>query len=202
MWFRQEAQPSYSDNELEHAQALNTTVESPHCKFLQQWSFVHHAIPWRRAGWDGEYACTGVPYYVPLEYIYIWSEGRSGGEAWLSPRPYGAPQGKVRVLPDVFITCNELPDVAHIWLMLYQMVPALDLLSMTGVSRWAAPVPHRLLGRPPHAQCRYALEGIRRSVDAVLLVHAHNHPHILLLQLGSTFFKLPGGRLRPGEDGV
>ncbi|KAL6769608.1 hypothetical protein ACKKBG_A31685 [Auxenochlorella protothecoides x Auxenochlorella symbiontica] len=47
---------------------------------------------------------------------------------------------------------------------------------------------------------KYALEGIRRSVDAVLLVHAHNHPHILLLQLGSTFFKLPGGRLRPGED--
>lgn len=86
--------------------------------------------------------------------------------------------------------------------MLHQMVPALDLLSMTGVSRWAAPVPHPLLGRPPRAQCRYALEGIRRSVDAVLLVHAHNHPHILLLQLGSTFFKLPGGRLRPGEDGV
>ena len=49
---------------------------------------------------------------------------------------------------------------------------------------------------------RYKREGIRRSVEAVILVHDHNHPHVLLLQLGSAFFKLPGGRLRPGEDGV
>ncbi|UJR20875.1 hypothetical protein I4U23_023984 [Adineta vaga] len=42
--------------------------------------------------------------------------------------------------------------------------------------------------------------GIRRSVEAVLLVHEHNLPHILLLQLGTTFFKLPGGELNPGED--
>ena len=48
---------------------------------------------------------------------------------------------------------------------------------------------------------RYRREGIRRSVEAVILVHDHNHPHVLLLQLGSAFFKLPGGRLRPGEDG-
>jgi hypothetical protein len=34
--------------------------------------------------------------------------------------------------------------------------------------------------------------GMRRSVEAVLLVHEHNLPHILLLQLGTTFFKLPG----------
>lgn len=48
---------------------------------------------------------------------------------------------------------------------------------------------------------RYSKEGIRRSVEAVILVHDHNHPHVLLLQLGSAFFKLPGGRLRLGEDG-
>ena len=29
----------------------------------------------------------------------------------------------------------------------------------------------------------------------------HNHPHILLLQIGNTFCKLPGGRLKPGENG-
>lgn len=65
------------------------------------------------------------------------------------------------------------------------------------------PVLHRRSVRssPPCAG-RYAQEGVRRSVDAVLLVHAHGHPHVLLLQLGSTFFKLPGGRLRPGEDGA
>ncbi|KAF1618064.1 UNVERIFIED_CONTAM: Cleavage and polyadenylation specificity factor subunit 5, partial [Eudyptes robustus] len=44
--------------------------------------------------------------------------------------------------------------------------------------------------------------GMRRSVDAVLLVHEHNLPHVLLLQIGSTFFKLPGGELKVGEDEV
>ena len=32
-------------------------------------------------------------------------------------------------------------------------------------------------------------------------VHEHNHPHVLLLQVNNAFWKLPGGRLRPGEDG-
>jgi hypothetical protein len=36
----------------------------------------------------------------------------------------------------------------------------------------------------------YEREGMRRTVDAVLLVHQHNHPHVLLLQIGNTFFKL------------
>ena len=35
--------------------------------------------------------------------------------------------------------------------------------------------------------------GMRRSVEAVLLVHEHGLPHVLLLQLGTTFFKIPGG---------
>merc|ERR1712036_118861 len=42
--------------------------------------------------------------------------------------------------------------------------------------------------------------GMRRSVEGVLLVHEHGLPHVLLLQLGTTFFKLPGGELNPGED--
>ncbi|KAK4336694.1 hypothetical protein RND71_043440 [Anisodus tanguticus] len=42
--------------------------------------------------------------------------------------------------------------------------------------------------------------GMRRSVEGVLLVHEHKLPHVLLLQLGTTFFKLPGGELNPGED--
>jgi hypothetical protein len=44
--------------------------------------------------------------------------------------------------------------------------------------------------------------GMRKSVEAVLLVHEHNLPHVLLLQLGTTFFKLPGGELNIGEDPV
>ena len=48
----------------------------------------------------------------------------------------------------------------------------------------------------------YDTLGMRRSVDGVLLVHEHGLPHVLLLQLGTTFFKLPGGELNPGEDEV
>jgi len=44
--------------------------------------------------------------------------------------------------------------------------------------------------------------GMRKSVEAVLLVHEHNLPHVLLLQLGTTFFKLPGGELNKDEDPV
>ena len=40
--------------------------------------------------------------------------------------------------------------------------------------------------------------GMRKSVEGVLLVHEHGLPHVLLLQLGTTFFKLPGGELDPG----
>jgi hypothetical protein len=36
----------------------------------------------------------------------------------------------------------------------------------------------------------YETEGIRRTVDGILLVHKHGHPHILLLQIGNTFWKL------------
>ena len=33
-------------------------------------------------------------------------------------------------------------------------------------------------------------QGMRRTVEGVLIVHEHNLPHVLLLQLGTTFFKL------------
>ncbi|KAG5629325.1 hypothetical protein H5410_001042, partial [Solanum commersonii] len=48
----------------------------------------------------------------------------------------------------------------------------------------------------------YMKEGVRTSVEGILLVQEHNHPHILLLQIGNTFCKLPGGRLKPGENEI
>ena len=36
---------------------------------------------------------------------------------------------------------------------------------------------------PSSHPCRYAREGLRRSVDAVLVVHEHGHPHVLVLQV-------------------
>eukprot|EP00735_Rhodelphis_limneticus_P014683 TRINITY_DN8753_c0_g1::TRINITY_DN8753_c0_g1_i1::g.23941::m.23941 TRINITY_DN8753_c0_g1::TRINITY_DN8753_c0_g1_i1::g.23941 ORF type:complete len:225 (+),score=1.31,sp/Q8GXS3/CFIS2_ARATH/55.90/2e-74,NUDIX_2/PF13869.1/1.1e-73,NUDIX/PF00293.23/0.0054 TRINITY_DN8753_c0_g1_i1:65-739(+) len=46
---------------------------------------------------------------------------------------------------------------------------------------------------------KFESEGMRRSVDAILLVQDHNHPHVLLLKVSETYFKLPGGKLKPDE---
>ncbi|ORX41930.1 cleavage and polyadenylation specific factor 5 [Piromyces finnis] len=51
-------------------------------------------------------------------------------------------------------------------------------------------------------QNEYEKYGIRRTVEGVLVVHEHNHPHVLLLQIANTFFKLPGDALKPGEDEI
>src|SRR3989338_1500078 len=45
----------------------------------------------------------------------------------------------------------------------------------------------------------YLVEGQRRTAQGVMIVHRGGHPHILLLKIG-TYFKLPGGRLKPGQD--
>lgn len=45
--------------------------------------------------------------------------------------------------------------------------------------------------RMVHLEQSYKAEGMRRTVEAVLLTYENNHPHVLLLQLGdSTIFKL------------
>ncbi|KDE05430.1 hypothetical protein MVLG_04225 [Microbotryum lychnidis-dioicae p1A1 Lamole] len=41
--------------------------------------------------------------------------------------------------------------------------------------------------------------GIRQTVEGVLLVHEHGHPHVLLLQVANAYFKLPGDYLKPNE---
>ena len=51
-------------------------------------------------------------------------------------------------------------------------------------------------------QLEYEKQGTRHSVDAVLVVHEHGHPHILMLQISPTMFILPGASLKPGEDFV
>ncbi|KAK5698359.1 hypothetical protein LTR17_023733 [Elasticomyces elasticus] len=38
----------------------------------------------------------------------------------------------------------------------------------------------------------YANHGMRRTCEAVLVCHEHNHPHVLMLQIANAFFKLPG----------
>ncbi|KAI8848761.1 cleavage and polyadenylation specific factor 5 [Chytridium lagenaria] len=51
-------------------------------------------------------------------------------------------------------------------------------------------------------QSEYEKQGMRHTVEGVLVVHEHGHPHVLMLQIAETFFKLPGDSLKPGEDEV
>ncbi|CAH8359749.1 unnamed protein product [Eruca vesicaria subsp. sativa] len=48
----------------------------------------------------------------------------------------------------------------------------------------------------------YTAHGLRTCVEVVLLVELFKHPHVLLLQYRNSIFKLPGGRLRPGESDI
>ncbi|KAI8803681.1 cleavage and polyadenylation specific factor 5 [Cladochytrium replicatum] len=51
-------------------------------------------------------------------------------------------------------------------------------------------------------QYEYDTQGMRTTVEGVLVVHEHGHPHVLMLQIANTFFKLPGDSLQPGEDEI
>ncbi|MBW0473918.1 hypothetical protein O181_013633 [Austropuccinia psidii MF-1] len=51
-------------------------------------------------------------------------------------------------------------------------------------------------------QNNYEDFGMRRTVEGILVVHEHGHPHVLMLQIANAFFKLPGDYLRPGEDDI
>ncbi|KAJ9551280.1 hypothetical protein OSB04_015325 [Centaurea solstitialis] len=54
-----------------------------------------------------------------------------------------------------------------------------------------------LADRARRLKSNYDAHGIRTCVEAVIL-----HPHLLLLQAKNCVYKLPGGRLRPGESDV
>ncbi|XP_073043960.1 pre-mRNA cleavage factor Im 25 kDa subunit 1-like isoform X1 [Primulina eburnea] len=51
-------------------------------------------------------------------------------------------------------------------------------------------------------KANYDAYGMRKCVSAVLVVELFKHPHVLLLQVQNSTFKLPGGRLRVGESDI
>ncbi|KAL9224237.1 hypothetical protein vseg_000297 [Gypsophila vaccaria] len=51
-------------------------------------------------------------------------------------------------------------------------------------------------------RANYEARGLRTCVQAVILVELFKHPHILLLQVKNSTFRLPGGRLRIGEQDI
>ncbi|XP_041006161.1 pre-mRNA cleavage factor Im 25 kDa subunit 1 isoform X1 [Juglans microcarpa x Juglans regia] len=70
-------------------------------------------------------------------------------------------------------------------------------------SKEAAPFKDETLAdRVQRMKSNYAAHGLRTSVEAVILVELFKHPHLLLLQVRNSIFKLPGGRLRPGESDI
>ncbi|KAJ4851162.1 Pre-mRNA cleavage factor Im 25 kDa subunit 1 [Turnera subulata] len=56
--------------------------------------------------------------------------------------------------------------------------------------------------RVQRMKSNYDARGLRTCVEAVMLVELFKHPHVLLLQVKNSVFKLPGGRLRPGESDI
>ncbi|OCF40133.1 cleavage and polyadenylation specificity factor subunit 5 [Kwoniella heveanensis CBS 569] len=49
-------------------------------------------------------------------------------------------------------------------------------------------------------ETQFEESGIRRSVEAIMLVDVHGFPHVLVLQVANAFYKLPGGYLDPSES--
>jgi cleavage and polyadenylation specificity factor subunit 5 len=51
-------------------------------------------------------------------------------------------------------------------------------------------------------QQHYTSHGMRRTCEAILLCHEHNHPQVLMLQIANAFFKLPGSYLPPSASEI
>ncbi|WVR09417.1 hypothetical protein IAU60_006484 [Kwoniella sp. DSM 27419] len=58
---------------------------------------------------------------------------------------------------------------------------------------------HSVGTRLKRLEDQYKESGIRRSVEAIMLVEVHGFPHVLVLQVANAFYKLPGGYLDPSE---
>jgi cleavage and polyadenylation specificity factor subunit 5 len=77
------------------------------------------------------------------------------------------------------------------------MPPSLSLVNLYPLSNYTFGTKEAQIEDDPSVLARlqrlekeYSQQGMRHSVEAVLLVHEHRHPHILMLQIAGTFFKL------------
>uniref|UniRef100_A0A1L8DGD5 Cleavage and polyadenylation specificity factor subunit 5 n=1 Tax=Nyssomyia neivai TaxID=330878 RepID=A0A1L8DGD5_9DIPT len=106
-------------------------------------------------------------------------------------------------------TANATPDAQQQKLTLNQSVTINRTINLYPLTNYTFGTKEPLFEKDPSVPARFQRMrdefdriGMRRSVEGVLLVHEHGLPHVLLLQLGTTFFKLPGGELNAGEDEV
>lgn len=88
-------------------------------------------------------------------------------------------------------TGDQAPQTFMAW-------PSSPSLTLYSLDSYTFGVKDPLVEKDPSVAARlkrmeekYEVEGLRRSVEGVMLVHQHKHPHVLLLQLpGNTFFKV------------
>ncbi|GJN91611.1 hypothetical protein Rhopal_004634-T1 [Rhodotorula paludigena] len=59
-----------------------------------------------------------------------------------------------------------------------------------------------VVARLQRLESDYEQYGMRRTVEGLMIVHEHGHPHVLLLQVANAFFKLPGDYLKPHEGDI
>lgn len=57
-----------------------------------------------------------------------------------------------------------------------------------------------MAGRLDRLKYEYKIDGLRRSVQLVMLVHEHNIAHVLLFQRGHALFMLPSDDIELEEN--
>lgn len=85
-------------------------------------------------------------------------------------------------------------------------VEAIKIYGLSNYYFYSKPAPplknQTLEERVSCLKTRYDVYGMRTCVEAVILVELSNTPQLLLLQVRNSTYKLPGGRLRPGESDI
>ncbi|WVN86177.1 uncharacterized protein L203_101338 [Cryptococcus depauperatus CBS 7841] len=82
-----------------------------------------------------------------------------------------------------------------------QAIEAFPLRNYSFIEREGQPEEdNSVTSRLNRLQEQYSESGMRRSVEAVMIVSVHGFPHILVLQVANAFYKLPGGYLDPSES--
>lgn len=108
------------------------------------------------------------------------------------------------ITPTTAVTELKQPALQLVLPASFQTVqPSIDVYPLENYSFGSKPAKldkdDTVVDRLVRLEQAFETQGVRRTVEGVLLVHLHGHPHVLLLHVGHKFFKLPGGKLKPGE---
>lgn len=120
---------------------------------------------------------------MDVELLYDDLEGVSAA---------GAPSEQAVESPKVasVAAVSEVPSATAVTMPFLHIYPLNNYtfgVKETGLGEWETSYHHRMASLEAH----YSKYGMKRTVEAVLITYEHNHPHILLMQLGeSNIYKL------------